>query len=45
MRCAVQVKVKRRGSDIKYVARVLSVGAECDIALLAVEDESFWKVG
>ncbi|GIL64534.1 hypothetical protein Vafri_18424 [Volvox africanus] len=27
-----QVKVKRRGSDVKHVASVLSVGTECDIA-------------
>ena len=29
-----QVKVKRRGSDTKYVAQVLAMGTECDIALL-----------
>lgn len=29
-----QVKVKRRGSDTKYVAKVLAMGVECDIALL-----------
>ena len=29
-----QVKVKRRGSDSKYVAQVLAMGVECDIALL-----------
>mmetsp|Transcript_23092 Transcript_23092/g.64141 ORF Transcript_23092/g.64141 Transcript_23092/m.64141 type:complete len:556 (-) Transcript_23092:173-1840(-) len=38
-----QVKLKRRGSDDKYVATVLSVGTECDIALLTVEDDGFWK--
>lgn len=38
-----QVKVKRRGSDTKYVAQVLALGMECDIALLTVEDESFWE--
>ncbi|GIL64530.1 hypothetical protein Vafri_18424 [Volvox africanus] len=37
-----QVKVKRRGSDVKHVASVLSVGTECDIALLTVEDDKFW---
>lgn len=37
-----QVKVKRRGDDTKFVANVLAVGTECDIALLAVEDEAFW---
>uniref|UniRef100_A0A061SEI7 Protease do-like 9-like n=1 Tax=Tetraselmis sp. GSL018 TaxID=582737 RepID=A0A061SEI7_9CHLO len=38
-----QVKVKRRGSDDKYVASVLAVGTECDIALLTVEDNAFWE--
>lgn len=28
---APQVKVKRRGSDVKHVATVLAVGTECDI--------------
>ncbi|MEW5300728.1 MAG: hypothetical protein WDW36_003638 [Sanguina aurantia] len=37
-----QVKVKRRGSDEKYVAQVLSVGTECDIAMLTVADPAFW---
>ena len=27
----LQVKVRRRGSDMKYVAQVLAVGTECDI--------------
>ncbi|CAI5945693.1 unnamed protein product [Closterium sp. NIES-64] len=38
-----QVKVKKRGSDTKYLATVLAVGTECDIALLSVEDDEFWK--
>lgn len=38
----LKVKVKRRGDDIKYIAKVLAVGVECDIALLTVEDEAFW---
>jgi len=38
-----QVKVKRRGDDTKYVATVLAKGVECDIALLSVESEEFWK--
>ncbi|KAI3979068.1 hypothetical protein MKX01_016243 [Papaver californicum] len=38
-----QVKVKRRGDDTKYVAKVLAKGVECDIALLSVESEEFWK--
>ncbi|KAL9256661.1 Protease Do-like 9-like protein [Drosera capensis] len=28
-----QVKVKKRGKEEKYVARVLAIGIECDIAL------------
>ncbi|KAI3829607.1 hypothetical protein L1987_03733 [Smallanthus sonchifolius] len=38
-----QVKVKRRGDDTKYVAKVLAKGMECDIALLSVENEKFWE--
>ncbi|KAA8490595.1 Protease Do-like 9 [Porphyridium purpureum] len=37
------VKVKKRGSDTKYMARVLTIGVECDLALLTVEDEAFWE--
>lgn len=38
-----QVKLKKRGSDIKYLATVLSIGTECDIAMLTVSDDEFWK--
>ncbi|CAI9112552.1 OLC1v1013017C1 [Oldenlandia corymbosa var. corymbosa] len=38
-----QVKLKKRGSDTKYVATVLAIGTECDIAMLAVEDDEFWE--
>ncbi|KAL0418798.1 UNVERIFIED_CONTAM: Protease Do-like 2, chloroplastic [Sesamum radiatum] len=38
-----QVKVKRRGDDTKYVAKVLARGVECDIALLSVESKEFWE--
>ncbi|KAK1267810.1 Protease Do-like 9 [Acorus gramineus] len=38
-----QVKVKRRGSDTKYLATVLAIGTECDIAMLTVEDDEFWE--
>jgi S1-C subfamily serine protease len=40
---ATLVKVRRRGDDVKYVARVLAVGTECDVALLAVDDPGFWQ--
>jgi hypothetical protein len=39
----LQVKVKRRGDDKKYLARVLSIGVDCDVALLDVADEDFWE--
>lgn len=40
---STQVKVKHRGSDAKYVAKVLAIGAECDLALLTVDDDAFWE--
>uniref|UniRef100_A0A2P2MRP9 Protease Do-like 9 n=1 Tax=Rhizophora mucronata TaxID=61149 RepID=A0A2P2MRP9_RHIMU len=38
-----QVKLKKRGSDTKYLASVLAIGTECDIALLTVNDDEFWE--
>lgn len=38
-----QVKLKKRGSDTKYVATVLAIGTECDIALLTVDGDEFWE--
>ncbi|KAI6700652.1 hypothetical protein NL676_014976 [Syzygium grande] len=38
-----QVKVKKRGSDTKYLATVLAIGTECDIALLTVNNDEFWE--
>ncbi|KAJ8747989.1 hypothetical protein K2173_012977 [Erythroxylum novogranatense] len=38
-----QVKVKKRGSDTKYLATVLAIGTECDIAMLTVNDDEFWE--
>lgn len=34
---AAQIKVKRRGDDQKFLARVLAIGVECDMALLTGE--------
>jgi hypothetical protein len=39
----MQVKVKRRGDDQKFLAEVLAIGTECDIALLTVKDSTFWE--
>ena len=38
-----QVKLKKRGEDKKYVAKVLAIGVECDLALLSVEDDEFFR--
>lgn len=38
-----QVKVKRRDDDKKFLAKVLAIGTECDVALLTVEDDEFWR--
>jgi len=38
-----QVKVQRRGSDTKHLAKVVSVGWECDCAVLTVADDEFWE--
>lgn len=35
--CLLQIKVKRRGDDQKFLARVLALGVDCDIALLTGE--------
>ena len=43
MRCVAQVQVKRRGDDQKFIADVLAIGTECDIALLTVHDNTFWE--
>ncbi|KAG2497712.1 hypothetical protein HYH03_004449 [Edaphochlamys debaryana] len=40
-----QVKVKRRGDDRKFLAKVISVGVDCDIAALQVDDPDFWAPG
>ncbi|KAF5836411.1 trypsin-like cysteine/serine peptidase domain-containing protein [Dunaliella salina] len=40
---AASLKVKRRGSDEKFIADVVATGAECDIAMLKVEDPSFFE--
>jgi S1-C subfamily serine protease len=40
---ATTVMVKRRGSDVKYLARVFSVGRDCDTAILTVDDVMFWE--
>jgi S1-C subfamily serine protease len=36
------VQVKKRQSETKFVATVVAVGHECDLAVLEVQDEAFW---
>eukprot|EP00965_Chrysotila_dentata_P175275 5785563-Pleurochrysis_carterae.AAC.1 len=36
-------QVKRRGDPTKFVAEVLAIGRECDLALLTVKDPLFWR--
>ncbi|KAI3896490.1 hypothetical protein MKX03_013590 [Papaver bracteatum] len=38
-----KVKLKKRGSDVKYLAKVLAIGNDCDIAMLTVEGDEFWE--
>ncbi|KAF7121182.1 hypothetical protein RHSIM_Rhsim13G0039900 [Rhododendron simsii] len=38
-----QVMLKNRNSDTLYEASVLAVAPECDIAMLTVSDDEFWK--
>ena len=40
---AAVVQVRLRGSEEKFVARILCVGEECDLALLTVDDSAFWQ--
>ena len=37
----ITAKLKKWGSDIKYLATVLAIGTECGIALLTVNDDEF----
>jgi S1-C subfamily serine protease len=36
------VRVRKHGSADKYVAKVVGVGHQCDLAVLTVLDENFW---
>lgn len=37
------IQVKAGDSERKFVASAVAVGHECDLAILSVEDENFWK--
>eukprot|EP00397_Hematodinium_sp_SG-2012_P013417 GEMP01013623.1.p1 GENE.GEMP01013623.1~~GEMP01013623.1.p1 ORF type:complete len:563 (+),score=109.50 GEMP01013623.1:122-1810(+) len=38
-----QVQVKKRGDDTKFIARVVAMGWQCDLALLQVVDTTFYE--
>jgi len=40
---ATQVKVKLRDHDEKFLAQVVCIANECDLALLSVSDSEFWS--
>jgi len=40
---AALVQVKRHRQEQKFVAKVLCIGTDCDLALLEVPSEEFWK--
>merc|ERR1719193_1439226 len=40
---ATTIRVRKRGCSRKYDAKVLTISHECDLAVLVVENESFWK--
>ncbi|ORM39766.1 putative protease [Babesia sp. Xinjiang] len=35
--------LRKYGSTVKYPARVLTIGHECDLAILKVDSDSFWE--
>ena len=35
-------QVRKHGEAIKFTARVVGISHECDLAMLAVEDDAFW---
>ncbi|KAI3843946.1 hypothetical protein MKW92_015914 [Papaver armeniacum] len=38
-----RVMLRKRGSGVKYLAKVLAIGNDCDLAMLTVEDDEFWE--
>ena len=39
----VHIMVRKHGDRRKYFARVVAVGNECDLALLTIDSQEFWK--
>ncbi|KEP60347.1 UNVERIFIED_CONTAM: serine protease [Hammondia hammondi] len=38
-----RLQVRKHGSPNKFVARIVAVAHECDLALITVDDEAFWQ--
>jgi S1-C subfamily serine protease len=36
------ISVRKFGSSVKYIAKVHFTGHDCDVAILKIEDPSFW---
>lgn len=43
VRHAAVIQVRKRGDHQKFIAKVLCVGLDCDLAILTVEDKKFWE--
>jgi len=39
----VYIRVRKHGDATKYRAKLLATGHDCDLALLTVDDENFWR--
>ena len=40
---AIQVRVKKNGGDAKFVAHVVAISNQRDLALLSIKDNKFWR--
>lgn len=43
VRHAAVAQVRKRGDHKKFIAQVLCIGLECDLAILTVKDPKFWQ--
>ena len=37
------IQVKKRNEEKKYVATAMEIGHECDLAILTIDDDNFWR--
>ncbi|CAJ1363078.1 unnamed protein product [Effrenium voratum] len=43
VRYAAVIQVRKRGDHQKFLAKVICIGLECDLAILSVESQKFWQ--